>query len=1109
MRLYRGELRATVLGLARVAVLAGLVLGCVLAASTTAFGAVEAPGWAIESLASPTNFSEANNEACVAEGSSEREQCDMYEIVARNAGKRSTDGSNVVLTDTLPAGVSVRRLSLFAGESQENLSADCSTAPLRCSVPAELASEESLKLRIFVTVTSPSVHGDVMNAASVVGGGAPQASTTSTNSIGLSEPGFGIAQVSSYLSDESGRPDTQAGGHPYALTTRIAVNNGFRIGPDGIFAATSVQDLKDVVVDLPLGFAGSAISAPRCPLVQLSSVAGCPSNTIVGHILSVPSGPASVDAPIFNVVPESGQAAEFGFIDNLHSPHVLYAHVVPTPSGYILRVIAPPLAQITLRSVLVSFFGDPAERDAFNGQAIATLTNPAQCSGLPLTTAVHVDSWQEPAPESGDTPELNDPRWKSAATQTPPVTGCNLLQFNPSLSVTPDTSVADSPSGLNVTLDVQQSVDPRTLSSPPLRNAVVTLPAGLSVDPSAAGGLASCSVAQIGWLGRSLSDFTPAPPTCPDASKIGNAEVTTPLLEGTLEGSVYLAAQDENPFHSLLAGYIVVDDPKTGIVVKIPGELATNAQTGQITGSFRENPQLPFSELKLRFFGGPHGDLATPEACGSYTTTSSLEPWSAPDSGPAPAPSSTFGISSGCVSGFSPAFSAGTVSPKAGAYSAFTLSFSRADSEEGLAGLSVTLPPGLLAKIAGVAKCPEAAIAAAATRPGLAEQASPSCPAASQVGSVNTAAGPGPDPTVVAGKAYLTGPYKGAPYGLAVVVPAVAGPFDLGTVVIRQALFIDPTDGHVTAVSDPFPTILQGIPLRLKRVEVTLDRSSFTFNPTSCEPMAISGAFTSIGGARSVKSPGFQATGCRELSFNPSFSASTRGVTSKAKGASLVVKIAQRPGEANIRKVDLQLPIALPSRLTTLQKACSDAQFKLNPAGCPEGSFIGTATAHTPALNVPLSGPAILVSHGGEAFPDVQFVLQGEGVEIVLDGKTNIKKGITYSRFETVPDAPISSFETSLPQGPHSVLAAPGNNLCKIGKTTTTTKQVTRRVHGKRVRVRVKVKKFVAQPLLMPTTLVGQNGIRIVRSTKIAVTGCARPATKNGKGKEHAAKPKR
>jgi hypothetical protein len=395
------------------------------------------------------------------------------------------------------------------------------------------------------------------------------------------------------------------------------------------------------------------------------------------------------------------------------------------------------------------------------------------------------------------------------------------------------------------------------------------------------------------------------------------------------------------------------------------------------------------------------------------------------------------------------------VNPQAGGFSPFSLTFSRQDREQDLSGLTVTMPPGLIGKIAGIPQCPEAQAAAG------------SCPAASKVGTATAAAGSGSDPLWQSGTVYLTGPYKGAPFGLSVVVPAVAGPYNLGNVIARAAIYIDPNTAQVTVVSDPLPQSVDGVPLRVKTVNVTVGgENNFTFNPTNCAPMSVSATITSVQGASDNVSTPFEATNCAELPFKPSLTATTQGKASKLSGAGLTIKVVPPPGNANIAKVDLEIPKQLPSRLTTLQKACTEAQFNANPAGCPEASNIGTAKAYTPVLASPLVGPAYLVSHGNAAFPDVEFVLQAEGVRIDLDGKTQIKKGITYSHFETVPDAPVTRFEATLPEGPHSIFAT---NLPQSAKYN-----------------------LCGQALSMPTTITGQNGAVVKQTTKIAISGCAK-----------------
>ncbi len=1054
------------------AALAVFVLGGGSAAASAA------AGFTIHSFATPTDFSTADDAACSFSRTGRGPQCDSYEVTVRNAGSEPTDGSTIMLTDTLPAGLTLKGIEfMWIGASGEEegggglAESYCTEVPLECHLPVALVPDQTLEMIAYVTV-DPGAEGALVNTATVSGGGVPEVSTSEQTQVGAT-PAFGFADLGTLTAGLDGTPETQAGAHPYELTTTIDLNteNRFPGSDTAQLAPTSVRDVKDIVMDLPLGFVGSVLAAPTCTLAQLSSLAHCPTDTRVGYIRSAPSGvesPAvggglvSVNSPLYNIAPERGVVSEFGYYDSNHGSHVLYSSIAPTSAGYVLRTIGHDIPQVTLTNIHVALYGDPAARDESGNTPVALFTNPADCSGEPLITTAHMDSWQDPGRYNADgTPDFSDPSWAVGTSESPPVSGCDELRFDPSLSAQPETTTADSPTGLDVALRVPQSETPGTLATPPLRNATVTLPAGLTLNPAAATGLGACTEAEIDLAGAGA-------PSCPESSKIGTVELTTLLLAGTLQGSIYLATQNENPFHSLLAGYIVIDDPTTGVVLKIPGDLTPDPQTGQITGVFDNNPQFPFSELHLHFFGGARGELATPEGCGTYTTTSDLMPWSAPDSGPDATPSDSFQVTSGCVSGFAPSFTAGTENPQAGGYAPFTLTLSRTDGEQNLAGVSVTLPPGLLGKIAGIPLCPDA------------QANTGSCPEASQVGSVTVGTGVGSDPLFVGGKAYLTGPYNGGPYGLAVEVPAIAGPFNLGMVVVRQSLRIDPHTAQVTDVSDPFPTILDGIPLRVRTVNVTLDRPGFTFNPTSCTPMTVTGALTSTAGATANVSSRFQAGGCRELSFAPKFTVSTQAKTSKHNGASLVVKGSFPTGDANIHSVAVTLPKQLPARLTTIQQACTEAVFAANPAACPAGSDIGTATASTPILSVPVTGPVYLVSHGGAAFPDIVAILQGAGVTIDLTGSIDIKHNITSSTFATVPDAPITTFQLALPEGPHSGLAAvvpakAKGNMC-------------------------------GQSLSMPFTITGQNGAVVKQPVKVAVTGCPRAkkktkAHKKAKGK--------
>ena len=1039
----------------------------------SAGAAAPAPGWSVDTLALPSTFSAGAG--------------DEYVVTATNVGSEPTDGSPVTITDTLPAGLTVQSIAFIYSHVHPNYTNNidfapyglCSTVPLRCTLPGfvegfgavSVAPGGSLEMIVEVAASEPGITDALTDTATVSGGGGGSASGSVRNQFG-SPALFGVGSFSALFAGVDGAPDTQAGGHPEVFKTTIALNSEIKETQERQSLPTSVHDIKDTVIDLPVGFAGSALAAPQCTLAQLASEDHCPPDTAIGNIYIEPkNGSLSVESAIWNLTPERGVPAEFGFIDTTRGSHVLYASVVRTPAGYVLRTTAPDIPQITLAHIHVLFNGDPARADGTTNSPVALFTNPSDCTAESLVTSFHADSWQAPGRTGADgTPDFSDPNWAGSTTESPPVTGCNLLHFDASITARPDTTVAGSPSGLDFELRVPQNEDPSTLATPPLRKAVVTLPAGLVVNPSVAGGLATCSLAQIGLEDNSQ-------PSCPEASKIGTLEAESPAIGGVLQGSVYQAAQSENPFHSLVALYMVVDDPTTGVLIKIPGRIDPDPVTGQLTTTFDDLPQFQVSDLKLHLFGGPRGPLVTPSACGTYTTSTSLTPWSAPDSGPPATPEDSFQINTGCGGGFAPSFTAGTVNNQAGGFTPFTATFSRSDQDQNISGVSVKAPPGLLGILKGVTQCPEPQ-----ANQGM-------CGQGSLIGHTTVAAGAGPNPFYVqGGQVFLTGPYKGAPFGLSIVVPAVAGPFNLGNVVVRAAINVDPHTAQITVVSDPLPTILQGIPLDVRTVNVTIDRQGFIFNPTSCDPLTVGGSLTSTQGATAQVSSRFQAANCANLGFKPSFTVSTQANTSKKNGASLDVKVAYPQGayteghrQANIRSVAVTLPKALPSRLSTIQQACPEAMFKANPASCPAGSNIGIGTARTPVLANPVVGPAYLVSHGGAAFPDLVLILQGEGVTLELIGSINIKKSITSSTFASIPDAPISSFELKLPAGPHSGLAAvlpakAKGNLCGTS-------------------------------LAMPTTLTGQNGAQLKQNAKIQVTGCAK-AKKKAKAKRRKKKGK-
>jgi hypothetical protein len=897
-------------------------------------------------------------------------------------------------------------------------------------------------------------------------------------SVAVARASFGIepGSLGFAFDDSEGIPETQAGSHPYAFQLH------FKLNFDEGAGRTEGGEMRDAITTLPPGMVGNLTAVPACPRQSFEGlIPDCPPSTQIGVMrVNLPGLKSEAHGAIYNLVPPPGVVSEFGFSSDEFT--AFFSSTVRSEEGYRVRVEVPDVP-LEVSSVTAIIWGTPAaashdsEREGKlppGSTLVPFLTLPTSC-GSPVGVSVAVDSRLNPGAFFSESALLRDLGGDPQA-----LSGCESVPFTPTVLVAPTTTVSESPSGLGFQLKLpdQGLLDPNegAVSETEPETMEVQLPPGVTANPAAANGLQGCTEAQIGYKQTRAGEpvFDEQQPACPEASKLGTLSGTTPLLEEPLEGEVYLASPDHNPFGSLLALYIVARVPHRGVLIKLAAEAQIDHTTGQITTTIKGMPPLPYSLVELHLRGGSRAPLITPQACGEYHTTARLRSFAQP--GETIERSSPFTISTGagggaCVSSEAglpnrPGFSAGVTAPVAGAFSSFVFNVSREDGTQRLGAITASLPEGLLGRLAGVQYCSDAQIAAATARSGegqgALEQSSPSCPEASQVGVVNITAGAGPEPFPVQGKAYLAGPYKNAPLSLAIITPAVAGPFDLGTVVVRVALYINSSTAQISAVSDPIPTILDGIPLDVRSVSLEMNRTGFMFNPTSCEPMSIGGEAISTPGQTAGLSNRFQVGGCQGLPFKPAMTISTQGKTSKANGASLTVKVSQKPGEADIHKVDLTLPKILPARLTTLQQACTEAQFAANPAGCPVGSFIGTAKAITPVLSVPLTGPAILVSHGGAAFPDVVFLLQanerGSDIRIDLDGKTDIKKGVTYSRFETVPDAPIASFETSLPQGPHSVLSANGN-LC-------------------------------ASKLAIPTEMVGQNGALVSQSTKVTVTGC-------------------
>ncbi len=1022
-------------------------------------------------------------------------------VEASNLGDAMVNGSAspVTIVDKLPAGVTPTEIYAEGGGGEIGreligaLGFGCSLSgqTATCTYGGPLLAYE--RLMIAITVKVATGDGDGENEIDISGGGAASVSSHRALALSGSLPSFGVENYELDPEEEGGEPDTQAGSHPFQLTTSLTLNTHAVPTLDSYLheILPEIQPLaytKDLHFTLPPGLIGNPTPLPKCSdyvftLEAEGHGSGCSSNTVVGVATPIVTAisrsthvPLAFAEPLYSLVPSAGEPAKFGFITPGGGPVVLDTSVL-VGGDYGVVVSVPDITEL-LEFVgdQVTFWGVPADErhDIARGSCLGNVSTlggetcpvketskpflilPTACPG-DLRTSVEADSWAQVGQFTG-----KEYTFANGAGETYGLDGCNRLSFEPSISVAPDGQQASTPTGLTVGVHVPQesSLNPTGLADSTVKNTTVTLPAGVGLNPAGADGLSSCSTEQVA-LGSQGEQ------TCPESSKVGTVEIKSPLLPNPLVGAAYLAQQDANPFGSLVALYLVAYDPVSGVRVKVAGEVKPDPVTGQLVSTFKETPQLPFEELSLHFFGGSRAPLGTPALCGGYTTKASIAPWSgnaAVDS------SSEFKITSGpsgspCSNPlpFDPTLTTGSLNIQAGAFTPFTMTMSREDGNQNLDAIQLKMPPGLLGTLSDVKLCGEA------------EGNAGTCGPESLIGHTTVSVGLGGNPyTVTGGEVFITGPYEGAPYGLSIVNPAKAGPFDLGKVIVRAKIEVDPTTAALTITSDsagPYaiPQILDGIPLEIKHVNVSIDRHDFTFNPTNCSPMSIGGGLTSSQGSVSKLNVPFQVTNCATLKFKPIFSVSTSGKTSRVKGASLNVKLtypnAAFGTQANIGKLKVDLPKQLPSRLTTLQKACPDTTFDANPAACPAASRVGTATATTPVLPVHLEGPAYFVSHGDQKFPELIFALSGEGVTVYVHGETFISSaGITSSTFRTVPDVPIGTFELKLPQGPYSALAANGN-LC-------------------------------TSKLVMPTTFVGANGMSIKQSTSITATGCPKHKAK-------------
>jgi hypothetical protein len=1092
------KLRSSLLALA-------ITMLATLAWTGLAHAHAQAPWWRLSARPAPTYLPESGEAKLI--------------VAATNLGNAPTSGP-ITITDKLPP--TMQAVAIFAHAERESVGTFCEGPPSSASEPScsyEKAVEPYERLEIEITVKTSNAHNGEVNTLSVSGGGAPAPPALARPLRVSGQPvPFGIEKVelmpeqASSEGQAGGSPDRQAGSTPFQLTTTLDFNQKLETYPgfvslQGRGAVASAPALpRNLSFKLPPGLLGNVNGVGQCTDTEFATIFtgnfnGCPSSSVIGVATVAITEPNNVGTgtrrvPVFNMAPAPGEPAQFGF--EVERVQVILKTKVLTNENYAVAVRTTETSQLAqVLSAQVTLWGEPGSEahDDSRGWAclvpwrgagpcvapapgdrpsIPFLRLPTSCE--PLAMTVEGLSWptrsapgglvlQQPEPLAGDSPFLDE------------LVGCGSLPFDPSIEVTPEQQAANTPSGMTVDVKVPQqpSLQLGGLAEGDVRGTTVVLPEDMLLNPAAADGLLACSEEQVGL--QSL-----APIICPNESKVGLVHIQSPFLPKQrdlpgepfeqIDGAVYLAAQNENPFGSLLALYIVAESPVSHVLVKLAGEVKLDPSTGQISSTFKDTPQLPFEDFKLQFFGGPRASLTTPARCGPHTTSASFSSWSGAEHPAAATFETTAGAEgSACAEPqpFAPSFSAGSNNLQAGAFTPFTLTIARPDADQAISSIAVHLPPGVAAILASVTPCPEP------------QAASGQCGPESQIGHASSSAGLGSDPFTLPGRVYLTGPYNGAPFGLSIVTPANAGPFHLGDVIVRSAINVDPSTAAVT-ITSALPSMVStaqhpdtGIPVQLKQTTVTVDRPNFEFNPTNCNPMAITGTLTGAQGATANVSSPFQVNNCGSLAFAPKLSASVAGNSTKANGAAFSVKVSSAGlGQANIAKVALQLPVALPARLTTLQKACVAAVFDANPAACNPESVIGSATIHTPVLKNPLSGPAYLVSHGGAAFPDVEFLLQGEGILLVLDGKTDVKKGITYSRFESAPDAPFTTFETSLPAGPHSALTA---NVPAAKKFS-----------------------LCGANLSMPTVITAQNGAIINQSTKIPVTGCG--AVKHSKTKK-------
>jgi hypothetical protein len=842
--------------------------------------------------------------------------------------------------------------------------------------------------------------------------------------VGAQEFGFAPNGFDVRALDADGDPETRAGVAPDRLITTLAPN---RVADPYDGHPVMVDNLKNADVLLPPGLVGNARDIPKCPEFNFT-FGFCPPESRVGTA-TLELNPYFVPpAPIVNL-PPGKHVARFAF----HAAPgfgvtYLVSDIVEEDGEYRVRTrVTGITAVLGLLSTEIELWGVPADHNGSGAQRVSLLTNPTSCHA-DMQAAARINSWQNP-----DT-------WVSAVGDTvTPVTECEAVPFEPSVHVAADSAETNAPTGLTVKLEVPQTEGLASRAASHLKDAVVTLPEGMTLSPSVADGLAGCSDTQLGDEGE--------PVDCPEASRIGSAVLKTPALADPVPGDIYVGAPSGTERYRL---FVVLHLP--GSTVRLQGAIDPDPTTGRLTTRFLDSPQLPFSELTLRFKGGSRAPLVTPGTCGTKGVQAALTPWSDPGS-PVVATGS-LAIDEGCApAGFDPGFAAGSVNPAAGAFSPFVARFTRGRGDATFERMDVTLPEGLLADLGSVDVCPGATVAQAVSRSGRDAQSTAACRDGSRIGSVDAGAGAGAGAlfyprlpgTDTSGRVFLTEAYRpaGAPegpsYGLAIEVPAVAGPYDLGNVLVRAGVYVDPETARLRVVSDRLPTILEGVPLQIRDVRLNVDRESFMVNPTSCERKAVGADVHSTDGRTVSKSSPYQVGNCSGKAFAPRLALRLMGKGQRRPGShpGLRAVLTQSLGGANVAKVRVAMPKSVALDPENSNGLCSYEQGLA--ADCPGSSRIGMATAQSPLLKRPLTGSVYLVQ--GIRFdpktgsrirttPTLLTKLRGE-VPIDLRAATTAKNGKLVATFPTVPDAPVSKFSMTLRGGKGGILAVTGErNLC-------------------------------------------------------------------------------